>query len=344
MNQIKGALKEFAGRLALYTLCAYVPGANLACAAKGVFEVAAYTGHFLQILASVLDLYKEQQNCFFAATSGAYQCTDYDDPCASYGECRLVGGVPSCVGLADRCWVEHTRSHVCIPDPLNPDGYRCDIAVCGDGKVDPSSGEQCDPPELAGQTRFFGPCIISLPGEREQPYNCIWNRCGDGRACYDAGCTTGPNAGPEECDDGNVIDGDGCSADCHREECGNGILDPGEECDGTDDAACPDNCLPAGAGLAAPCTCNATCPTWLLQCCLLSLTGEPQKNCGEFKWPVVAACGPYPTHIGRCGGGDGCPPMAWCCFDDDYCNIHSSSPPPSMTALPLLKQVGAARR
>src|SRR6188474_1093282 len=35
----------------------------------------------------------------------------------------------------------------------------------------------------------------------------------------------------EECDDGNIVDGDGCSHECKREECGNGIPDPGEVCD-----------------------------------------------------------------------------------------------------------------
>ncbi|UCF34440.1 MAG: DUF4215 domain-containing protein [Phycisphaerales bacterium] len=36
----------------------------------------------------------------------------------------------------------------------------------------------------------------------------------------------------EECDDGNNEDGDGCSATCELEGyCGDGILDPGEECD-----------------------------------------------------------------------------------------------------------------
>ena len=40
----------------------------------------------------------------------------------------------------------------------------------------------------------------------------------------------------EECDDGNTADGDGCSAECLREDavCGNGVLDPGEECDDHD--------------------------------------------------------------------------------------------------------------
>ncbi len=45
--------------------------------------------------------------------------------------------------------------------------------------------------------------------------------CGDGT--LDAG---------EACDDGNNIDGDGCSANCTVEAfCGDGTLDPGEQCD-----------------------------------------------------------------------------------------------------------------
>ena len=55
------------------------------------------------------------------------------------------------------------------------------------------------------------------------------------------------NAGDEACDDGNNLDGDGCSADCKTVEpgyrcsavsgkceklpCGNGVHDPGEQCD-----------------------------------------------------------------------------------------------------------------
>src|SRR5262245_48146172 len=36
----------------------------------------------------------------------------------------------------------------------------------------------------------------------------------------------------EVCDDGNVVDGDGCNSTCtSNETCGNGILDMGETCD-----------------------------------------------------------------------------------------------------------------
>ena len=49
----------------------------------------------------------------------------------------------------------------------------------------------------------------------------------------------------EDCDDGNIAAGDGCSSDCLFEECGNGRVDFGEECDDgnvTDGDACSSIC------------------------------------------------------------------------------------------------------
>ncbi|MEM7158330.1 MAG: FG-GAP-like repeat-containing protein [Myxococcota bacterium] len=45
------------------------------------------------------------------------------------------------------------------------------------------------------------------------------------------GCGNGILEVGEECDDGNLVDGDGCESDCRPTLCGNGVLDPGEECD-----------------------------------------------------------------------------------------------------------------
>jgi cysteine-rich repeat protein len=58
--------------------------------------------------------------------------------------------------------------------------------------------------------------------------------CGDGV----------PDAG-EECDDGNVIDGDGCDSNCLLTGCGNGIVTSGEACDGGD-------CCTASCQIEAP--------------------------------------------------------------------------------------------
>ncbi|MCP5467665.1 MAG: DUF4215 domain-containing protein [Deltaproteobacteria bacterium] len=51
-------------------------------------------------------------------------------------------------------------------------------------------------------------------------------------------CSDGILQQDEECDDGNLINGDGCENDCTitvSESCGNGIVDQGEECDDGND-------------------------------------------------------------------------------------------------------------
>lgn len=71
--------------------------------------------------------------------------------------------------------------------------------------------------------------------------------CFDG-VCLEIGCGNGVLEGGEACDDGNVLSGDGCSANCDSDEqCGNGILDPlvGESCD-CGDATVPDADRPPG--------------------------------------------------------------------------------------------------
>jgi cysteine-rich repeat protein len=52
----------------------------------------------------------------------------------------------------------------------------------------------------------------------------------------------------EECDDGNLIEGDGCDTQCYLEVCGNGILQFAEACDegannGNEANACRENCM-----------------------------------------------------------------------------------------------------
>ena len=44
-------------------------------------------------------------------------------------------------------------------------------------------------------------------------------------------CGDGKLQPGEQCDDGNQIAGDGCDPNCKFSGCGNGFLDPGEECD-----------------------------------------------------------------------------------------------------------------
>ncbi|HWO23947.1 MAG TPA: Ig-like domain-containing protein [Kofleriaceae bacterium] len=69
----------------------------------------------------------------------------------------------------------------------------------------------------------------------------------------------------EECDDGNVTSGDGCSATCQREDgCGDGNIDPGEECD--------DNNVAGGDGCSATCQRETGCGNGVV---------EPPEECDD---------------------------------------------------------------
>lgn len=80
--------------------------------------------------------------------------------------------------------------------------------------------------------------------------------CGENIVDFGNIHNSGPRCGDnildpgEECDDGNLVDGDGCSSTCTIEVpqpyCGDGKLDPGEECD--------DGNTQAGDGCSANCT------------------------------------------------------------------------------------------
>ena len=59
--------------------------------------------------------------------------------------------------------------------------------------------------------------------------------------CHIEECGNGVVDVGEECDDGNTIDGDNCNALCRIEECGNGVVDVGEACDDGNNNTC-DGC------------------------------------------------------------------------------------------------------
>jgi cysteine-rich repeat protein len=98
-------------------------------------------------------------------------------------------------------------------------------------------------------------------------------RCGDGN--MDAG---------EQCDDGNNVDGDGCSANCTTEtpppqpRCGDGNMDAGEQCDDGNNVD--------GDGCSANCTTE---------------TPPPQPRCGDGHLDAGEQC-----DDGNLVSGDGC--------------------------------------
>ena len=66
----------------------------------------------------------------------------------------------------------------------------------------------------------------------------------------------------EECDDGNTADGDGCSASCTSEYCGDGYLDFNGQDDifgTTDDELCDDGNTISGDGCGSTCVPENKC-------------------------------------------------------------------------------------
>ena len=71
------------------------------------------------------------------------------------------------------------------------------------------------------------------------------------------GCASGAECGdgvvepPEQCDDGNTVDDDGCTNACLLPTCGDGIVQAGEECDdgdADDGDDCTTTCLAPRCG------------------------------------------------------------------------------------------------
>lgn len=92
----------------------------------------------------------------------------------------------------------------------------------------------------------------------------------------------------EECDDGNQISNDGCSAGCKTETntqalCGNGILEAGEECDDgntIDDDLCSNQCVIDlyKKFLGQQCTLEIE-QSQRNFCCQVNFENEPHPNC-----------------------------------------------------------------
>jgi cysteine-rich repeat protein len=89
------------------------------------------------------------------------------------------------------------------------------------------------------------------PGEQCEDGNIL---DGDGcdSNCTLTGCGNGVVTAGEQCDDGNLIAGDGCSSSCQNEGvCGNGVLEVLEWCDDgnlADGDGCDSNCTMTGCG------------------------------------------------------------------------------------------------
>jgi uncharacterized repeat protein (TIGR03806 family) len=158
----------------------------------------------------------------------------------------------------------------------------CMLEFCGDGVVNDSGVESCEPPGTAActdsctlRTPVCGDGFLTSPEECEDgnltngdgcTSSCRLELCGDGivnnsgteaceppgtAACTDsctlrtAVCGDGFLTSPEQCEDGNVTNGDGCTSSCRLELCGDGIVNNNgtEACEPPGTALCTDACM-----------------------------------------------------------------------------------------------------
>ena len=159
--------------------------------------------------------------CQPGCTCGAARCGDGAinpgeecDTATGYGTCE--GGRPC--GEDCRCSTEarcgdgaigpgeQCDLFGCADDERCSDTCTCVPTVCGNGVVELT--EQCEP-----NSPPFDGCVVCDPST-----SCRTLACRADCTC-DSPCGDGFYGGYDECDDGNLRDGDGCSSEC-RVECG----------------------------------------------------------------------------------------------------------------------------
>ncbi len=163
-----------------------------------------------------------------AAAAACTTCTVADcgkDECSTSSVCGKADGQP-CSAAGDCVSAQCNSKGKCGAEPVVTEGSPCATdndcaslagATCVDTKCSTATKPECTVATAAND----------CPAEK--PY------CIDGK-CIAGVCGDGIPQAPEECDDGNIVDGDGCSATCKREnvaKCGDGKIEGLEQCDGS---------------------------------------------------------------------------------------------------------------
>jgi len=204
-------------------------------------------------------------------------------------------------------------------------GSEADIAVCGNGTLEITLGEECDDGNTTSGDGCSPRCLTEPVAQVGVGGTC-------GNALIDDPSYISPWDNPwiegnEECDDGNDIWGDGCSDGCMNEgatlagsTCGNGDLGDGEDCDDANRSSgdgCSPECLREGSEPGPLGVCgNGTVQTDLGEDCddgnSTSGDGCSSICLNEGSYPCVDpsdpnCCGNARIEFGEdCDGGEGC--------------------------------------
>ncbi len=234
--------------------------------------------------------YGYYESCTYCS-SGCQEVTlwgDYcgDGLCNSGETCGYTNNYPECNDDCGACPIECGDCNIDSPpeqcddcNTVSGDGCTADclIEYCGDGTINDvdeecddasQNGVACDP--QYGYYESFDYCsydcdIITLWGDYCGDGTCNGAEicgntnnhpeCNDDCGLCPAECGNGVlDSPPEECDDGNNENNDGCTFDCYDEYCGDGIINYDlvlgamDECDdgnSINDDFCSNNCISA---------------------------------------------------------------------------------------------------
>jgi cysteine-rich repeat protein/YD repeat-containing protein len=193
---------------------------------------------------------------FTIAPSGCTASSTCGNGTLEAGETCDDANVTSGDGCSSICQIEPGFACVRISSPEHspPQFSLCEPFECGDGfladlSLQGGPAEQCDDGNVADGDGCSSTCTVEAGFTcttiaSPQPHSVCAATASCGNNVIDAG---------EECDDGNLVDGDGCSSTCHAEAgftcltvelpqphsectptpavCGNGLLEAGEACD-----------------------------------------------------------------------------------------------------------------
>lgn len=250
----------------------------------------------------------------------------------------FVGPVPAVCGngrveYGEECdGGDHCGACHCVDEP----GWTCPSpATCRNGYIE--RGEECDDGNSTAGDGCENDCRVT-PGrypdlnlgkrgfcaDNMSLTKYIWEYIGNPMPVEYARCGNGAVETGEECEDGNMVDGDGCSAACHIEVpaiCGNSILETGEGCD--------DGNTVSGDGCDSACHVEAiapVCGNFILEAgeecddgnlmnddgCDAVCHAEPSPICGNGILERDEGCDDNNTV-----GGDGC---------DSTCHVEAIAP------------------